>query len=332
MGRVRFSAAAMLWIVATAAAVLVLFRDDAVAQPYPARPVRFIMPYPAGGSGDIIGRLIAQRLTARLGQTVVVDNRPGASGLVGTELASKAAPDGYTLLFAVSTNAINVTLHPKLPYDLVKDFDTVALLARALQVLVIHPSIPAMSVKEFVALAKSKPGQLSYSSSGSGTSGHLAMEKLKRAAGIDVVHIPYKGNAPALNDLLGGQVAAMFSNVVTAIPHVKAGRLRPLGVSSLQRSRLAPDIPTIAESGFPGFEVIAWFGVMVPAGTPKEMVSRLNSEILGALESQEVQGRFLGLGVELVPAVKTPEQFREFLKADIAKWAEMIRESGIRSD
>lgn len=302
------------------------------AQQYPARPVRMIMPYPAGGSGDVVGRLVAQRLAVDLGQPVIVDNRPGASGLVGTELAARAAPDGYTLLFVTSTNAINVSLHPKLPYDFAMDFDPIALIARALQVLVIHPSVPAKSTQEFVADAQSKPGQLSYASSGSGTSGHIAMEVLKRAAGIDIVHVPHKGNAPALNDLLGGQVAAMFGNVVTGVPLVKAGKLRALGVSGLQRSVLAPDIPTIAEAGYPGFEVIAWFGLSVRAGTPKPIVDRLNAAIVSALSAQELQERMLSAGLEPVPGVRGPQQFREFLKADIAKWSKMIREAGIRSN
>ena len=299
---------------------------------YPVRPVRMIGPYPAGGSGDVIARLLAQRLTATLGQTIIVDNRPGASGLVGTELASKAAPDGYTLLLTTSTNAINVTLHPKLPYDLVRDFAPVALLARGLQVLVVHPSIAATSLKEFIALVRTRPSQLNYVSSGSGTSGHLAMEVLKRAAGMDITHVPYKGNAPALNDLIGGQVAAMFSNVVTVIGHIKSGRLRALGVSSVQRSVLAPEIPTIAESGFPGFEVIAWFGMAVPAGTPKKIIADLNAAVLAALASADSQERMLALGAEPVQAVKTPEQFAEFLKADIVKWEKMIRETGVRPD
>ena len=304
----------------------------APAQSYPVRPVRLIVPYPAGGSGDVIARLIGQRLTASLGQAVIVDNRPGASGLLGTELASKAAPDGYTLLLTTSTNAINATLHPKLPYDLVRDFEPVALLARGLQVLVVHPAVASKSLKEFVALVRSRPSQLNYASSGSGTSGHLAMEVLKRAAGIDIAHVPYKGNALALNDLIGGQVAAMFSNVVTVVGHIKSGRLRALGVSSTVRSVLAPDIPTIAESGFPGFEVIAWFGMAVPAGTPKPIVAMLNNNILALLASNEAQERMLALGAEPMQSVKTPEQFAQFLKADIAKWGKMISETGVRPD
>ena len=302
------------------------------AQTYPTRPIRMIMPYPAGGSGDVVGRLVAQKLTSELGQSVIVDNRPGASGLVGTEMGAKSIPDGYTLLLVTSTNAINVSLHPKLPYDFATDFDPVALIALGQQVLVVHPSVPARSTQEFVAYAKSKPGQLSYVSSGSGTSGHIAMEALKRAAGFDMVHVPHKGNAPALNDLVGGQVAAMFSNIITVNPLIKGGKLRALGVSGLQRSVIAPEIPTIAESGYPGFEVIAWFGVSVRAGTPKPIVDRLNAAIVSAVSSPELQERMLSGGLEPMPSVRTPQQFRAFLKADIAKWSRMIRESGIRPD
>jgi tripartite-type tricarboxylate transporter receptor subunit TctC len=275
---------------------------------------------------------VAQKLTSELGQSVIVDNRPGASGLVGTEMGAKSIPDGYTLLLVTSTNAINVSLHPKLPYDFATDFDPVALIALGQQVLVVHPSVPARSTQEFVAYAKSKPGQLSYVSSGSGTSGHIAMEALKRAAGFDMVHVPHKGNAPALNDLVGGQVAAMFSNIITVNPLIKGGKLRALGVSGLQRSVIAPEIPTIAESGYPGFEVIAWFGVSVRAGTPKPIVDRLNAAIVSAVSSPELQERMLSGGLEPMPSVRTPQQFRAFLKADIAKWSRMIRESGIRPD
>ena len=291
-----------------------------------------IMPYPAGGSGDVVGRLVAQRLAVDLGQPVIVDNRPGAAGLVGTELAANAAADGYTMFLSTSTNAINATLHPKLPYDFAADFDHIALIARAVQLFVVHPAVPAKSIQEFVAYVKSRPGQLSYASSGSGTSGHIAMETLKRAAGLDILHVPHKGNAPALNDVLGGQVAAMFGNIVTVLPLAKAGKLRALGVSSLQRSVLAPDIPAIAEAGYPGFEVIAWFGLSVRAGTPQRIVNRLNEAILSALSSPDLQERMLGAGLEPVPGVRGPQQFREFLKADIAKWSRMIRESGIRPD
>lgn len=291
-----------------------------------------IMPYPAGGSGDVVGRLIAQKLAVDLGQPVIVDNRPGASGLVGTEIAAQTAADGYALLLVTSTNAINVSLHPKLPYDFATDFDAVAFIARGLQVLVVHPSVPAKSTQEFVGYVKSKPGQLSYVSSGSGTSGHIAMEVLKRTAGFDIVHVPHKGNAPALNDLVGGQVAAMFSNVITVHSLIKAGKLRALGVSALQRSQIAPEIPTIAEAGFPGFEVIAWFGLSVRAGTPKPIVDKLNAAVVRALASPEIQARMLRGGLEPAPDIKAPQQFRQFIKSDIAKWSKMIRDAGIHAD
>jgi len=302
------------------------------AQLYPTRAVRIIMPYPAGGGSDVVARLVAQRLSVDLGQPVTVNNHPGAAGLVGTEIAAKAAPDGYTLLLSTSTNAINVSLHPKLPYDFAADFIPIALIGGSLQLLLIHPSIPAKTTREFVAYVKSKPGQLSYASAGSGSSGHIAMEVLKRAADMDTLHVPYKGGAPALNDLLGGQVAALFQSVVTAVPIMKSGKARGLGVSGSERSVIAPDIPTIAEAGFPGFEVVGWFGFSVRAGTPKPIVDQLSTAITRALSAKEVQERMLSLGVEPMPRIRTPEQFREFLTADIAKWSKMLRDTGIRTE
>jgi len=313
------------------AGALFALASGATAQGYPSKPIRLLMPYPAGGATDIVGRALGQRLSAVLGQSVVVDNRPGASALVGTEAAARAAPDGYTLVMATSTNAINQTLNPKLPHDLVKDFEPIALVAHAVQLLVVHPSVPARSVRELVALARARPGQLSYASSGSGTSGHIAMETLKRAAAVDLVHVPYKGGAPALNDVLGGQVATMFTNVVASLPHVKNARLRALGVSSAQRSLLAPDVPTVAESGYPGFEVTAWFGIMAPAGTPKDILQRLGAEVGKLLQQAEMRDRFLALGAE--PAsLRTPGEFGEFIRANILHWAKMIRETGARPE
>lgn len=302
------------------------------AQAYPTRPVRLIMPYPAGGGSDVVGRLVAQRLSVDLGQPVTVYNHPGAAGLVGTEIAAKAPADGYTLLLSTSTNAINVSLHPKLPYDFYADFEPLVLIGGSLQLLVIHPSIPAKSTQQFVAFVKSRPGQLSYASAGSGSSGHIAMEVLKRAAGLDILHVPHKGGAPALADILGGQVAALFQSVVTAVKLVEAGKLRGLGVTGSQRSVIAPDIPTIASAGYPGFDVVGWFALSVRAGTPKPVVDQLSAAIIRALASKELQERMLAIGVEPMPGGKTPEQFREFLKADIAKWSKMVREAGIRGD
>ena len=301
------------------------------AQQYPGKPVRLIMPYPAGGSTDIVGRLVAERLTASLGQQVLVDNRPGASAQIGTEAAAKAPPDGYTLLMATSTNAINHALNPKLPYDFSRDFHPVALVAKAAQLLVVHPSVPARSTRELIAFARSRPGQLSYSSSGTGTSGHLAMEAFAREAKITMVHVPYKGNAPALNDLLGGQVAAGFVNVVSVAPHVKAKRLTALGVSSSKRSALAPDVPTLAELGFPGFDVTAWFGIMAPAGTPAAIVTRLNQEIVAILNTKQIQERLLSFGVDRAP-IESPKELADFLQSDIRRWTKLVQEIGLKAE
>ena len=301
------------------------------AQQYPAKAVRLVMPYPAGGSTDIVGRLIAERLTGNLGQTVFVDNRSGASAQIGTEAAAKAAADGYTLLMATSTNTINHALNPNLPYDFSRDFEPVALIAKAAQMLVVHPSLRALSVREFIAFAKSRPGQLSYSSSGNGTSGHLAMEAFAREANIMLVHVPYKGNAPALNDLLGGQVATGFINVVSGLPHVQAGRLRALGVSSAKRSALAPAVPAIAELGFPGFDVTAWFGIMVPAGTPASIVARLNQEIVRILNNPQVRERLLSFGVDRAP-IDTSKEFSDFLQRDIGSWIRLVQHLGLKHE
>jgi tripartite-type tricarboxylate transporter receptor subunit TctC len=312
-----------------AAALAFAFAATAVsAQPYPTKPVRLVMPYPAGGSTDVVGRLVAERLGARLGETVIVDNRPGASAQIGTELAAKAPADGYTLLMATSTNAINHVLKAKLPYDFARDFQPVALVARAAQVLVVNPAVAARSVRELVALARSRPGKLTYASSGVGTSGHLAMVAFARQANIDLVHVPYKGNAPAMNDLLGGQVACGFQNIVSVLPHVKEGRLRALAVSTAKRSALAPDLPAMAELGYKDFDIAAWFGIMAPAGAPAPAIERLNREITAVLHDRAVQERLLGLGVE--PAtIDTTQAFAEFVRTDIARWRRLATQAGL---
>lgn len=318
-------------LTAIGAAMLLFAAADGAAQQYPAKAIRLIMPYPAGGSTDIVGRLVAERLTGSLGQSVFVDNRPGASAQIGTEAAARAPADGYTLLMATSTNAINHVLNPKLPYDFSRDFQPVALVAKAAQLLVVHPSVPARSVREFIAFAKSRPGELSYSSSGVGTSGHLAMAAFARETGLSMIHVPYKGNAPALNDLLGGQVAAGFANVVSVFPHVLTKRLAALGVSSAKRSALAPEVPTIAELGFPGFDVTAWFGIMVPAGTPATIVTRLNQDIVAILNSRQAQERLLSFGVDRAP-IDSPKEFADFLQTDIKRWSQLVREAGIKPE
>jgi tripartite-type tricarboxylate transporter receptor subunit TctC len=296
------------------------------AQTFPVKPIRLMMPYPAGGSTDIVGRLIAERLTAALKQTVVVENRPGASAQIGTEAAAKAPADGYTLLMATSTNAINQALNPHLPYDFAKEFQPIALIANAGQVLVVHPSVPVRSVREFIALAKARPGQLTYASSGTGTSGHLAMEALSSAAKIKLLHVPYKGNAPALNDLLGGQVACGFANVVSVLPQIKAGRLRALGISSAKRSALAPDVPTIAEAGFADFDITAWFAIMARSDVPAAIVARLNQEIVQILSSSETQEKLLSYGLDPSP-LRSAREFADFLQTDLRRWSKLVKEA-----
>ena len=311
------------------AAAMIFGAQETRAQQYPAKTIRLIMPYPPGGSTDIVGRLMAERLTMALGQIVLVDNKPGASAQIGTELAAKAPADGYTLLMGTSTNAINHALNPKLPYDFPAEFQPIALVAKAGQVLVVHPSLPARTVREFISLAKARPGHLTYASSGSGTSGHLAMEAFSIEAKVKLVHIPYKGNAPALNDLLGGQVVSGFSNVVSALPHVSQGRLRALGISSAKRSALAPDVPTIAELGYADFDVTAWFGIMARAGVPGAVITRLNQECVQILKSKEVQDKLLGFGLDPA-AIYTTKEFADFLQADIKRWANLARDANLK--
>ncbi|HYC48115.1 MAG TPA: tripartite tricarboxylate transporter substrate binding protein [Burkholderiales bacterium] len=314
------------WLVRAACALVVCLGSVAAyAQSYPSKTIRLIMPYPAGGSTDTVGRLIAERLSANLGQPVVVDNRPGASAQIGMEAALKAPPDGYTLVMVTSTNAINHALNPKLPYDFPRDFQPIALVAKAAQLLVVHPSIPVRTVKDFVALARSRPGQLSYASSGTGTSGHLCMEAFARDAKISLIHVPYKGNQPAINDLLGGQVAAGFQNIVSVVPQVKAKRLTALGVSSAKRSALAPDVPTIAELGFPGFDITAWFGIAVPAGVPQPIVDRLSKEIETILGTQQMRERLVGMGVD-PSTLDSAKEFSDFVATDIKRWTRLVQD------
>lgn len=311
------------------AALLICMAAASHAQPYPVKGLRLVMPYPPGGSTDIVGRLMAERLTAVLGQVVLVENRPGASGQIGTELAAKAAADGYTLLMATTTNAINHVLSPNLPYDFQRDFQPIALIASAGQVLVVHPSLPVRNVREFIAFAKTRAGQLTYATSGSGASGHLAMEALAAAANIKLLHVPYKGNAPALNDLLGGQVDCGFSNVVAVLPHVGSGRLRALGISSAKRSALAPGVPTIAELGFADFDIAGWFGIVARAEVPGAIVTRLNHEIDQILNSRDTQEKLLGFGVD-PSTIHSARDFANFLQTDIRRWAKLAKEANLK--
>src|SRR5712692_5403051 len=305
------------------------FAAVVLAQGYPSKPIRLIVPFAAGGGNDNVARLVGKRLSESLGQQVVIDNRPGAGGVVGAELAAKSAPDGYTLfLGGVGSHAINPNLHDRLPYDPIKDFAPVALLASAPLILVVHPSVPAGSIREFTALARSKPGQLNYASNGNGSSSHLAAVMFEAMAGVAMVHVPYKGLSPALADLLSGRVQLMFSSVVAILPHIKAGKLRGLAVTGSKRLSSMPELPTIAESGLPGYEASSWYGVLAPAGTPREIIARLNAETVKALEQPEVRNSLLAEGAE--PIGGPPEKFAAHIKSENERLGKLIRDAKIR--
>ena len=304
---------------------------DASAQDYPTRSVRLIIPFAPGGSNDILGRMIGARLSETLGQQVVIDNRGGAGGSIGVELAAKSPPDGYTIVIGhIGTLAVNPTLYKKLAYDPLRDFQTISLLAKVPNIMVVHPSVPAKSVKELLALARARPGALVYGSGGSGGAGHLATEYFKLMAKVDLVHVPYKGTGPAIIDLLAGQTQLVFAGVPGISAQVRAGKLRALGVSTTRRLAVFPEVPTIAEAGVPGYEATQWYGVLAPAGTPKAIVTRLNQEILKALQTPQMQERLAADGAEPLPS--TPEEFSAFIKEEIARWAPVIKAAGIRAD
>jgi tripartite-type tricarboxylate transporter receptor subunit TctC len=303
----------------------------ASGQGYPNRTIRLVVPFPAGGTTDILAREVAQKLTEVLGQAVVVDNRPGAAGNIGSDLVAKSAPDGYTLLMGtVGTHAINPSLYSKMPYDHVKDFTPVVLVAGVPNVLVVNPALPVKSVPDLIKFAKDKPGQINFASSGSGTSIHLSGELFKTMAGVDMTHVPYKGSSPALTDLIGGQVQIMFDNLPSALPQIKGGRLRAIAVTSLKRAPVLPDIPTINESGLPGFEASSWFGVLAPAGTPAAVVARINTEVNKWLQSADAREKLLGQGAEA--AGGSPEQFANHIRAESEKWTKVVKASGAKVD
>jgi tripartite-type tricarboxylate transporter receptor subunit TctC len=315
-----------------AALALTLACTGAIAQSYPTRPIRLVVPYPPGGPLDIMARAIGQKLTEAWHQPVVVDNRAGAGGNIGADLVAKSPADGYTLLMgAVATHAINPSLYSKIPYDPVKDFAPVALVAQVPNILVVNPAVPAKTVRELIELARAKPGYLNFASGSTGSTGHLAGELFNTMAGVKMVHIPYKGAAPATADLLAGQVQLMFDNLASALPNVKAGKLRALAVTTLARSPAMPDLPTIAESGLPGFDLTTWFGLMVPAGTPPEIVAKLNAEVVRALNANDMRERLEKMGAE-PPANNTPEHFAAFIRAEAAKYARVVKDSGAKVD
>ncbi len=300
------------------------------AQSYPAKPIRIVVPYPPGGFNDTLGRTLAAKFTESWGQPAIVENKPGANTLIGSDFVAKSPPDGYTLLIVAFPFAVTPSLIKNMPYDTVKDFIPVILAAQSPNILVVNPELPVKSVGELIALAKSKPDGLSYASTGNGSSNHISMELFKSLAGVKLVHIPYKGSAPAVTDLLGGQVQVMFDNTPNVMPQVKAGRLRALAQSGLTRSSIAPELPTVAEAGVQGYEVTVWFGLVAPAGTPREVIVKLNIEVLKILAMPDVRDRFLAQGVE--PMGSTPEQFGEHIRAQMAKWGKVVRDAGVQAE
>ena len=303
----------------------------ALAQPYPTKPIRFVVPYPAGGPLDTVARLLGQKVAEGTKQPVIVDNKPGAGGNIGADAVAKSPPDGYTILMgAVATHAINPTLYASIPYDPVKDFIPVTQVASTPNVLVVNPSVPASNVREFIAYAKSNPGKLNFGSGSPGSAGHLAGELFKTMAGVEMTHVPYKGAAPAMNDLIGGQIQLMFDNLASSLGQVRAGRIKALAVTTAKRTALAPELPTVAESGLPGFDISTWFGIFVPAGTPREAVDRLHAEFTRALAAPDVREKMLALGAE--PVGNRPEEFAAYIRAEADKYARVIKASGARAD
>ncbi len=302
----------------------------AAQDPWPSKPLRMILPFPPGGGTDILGRLIGDRLAASLGQPVVTENRGGAGGNVGAEAAARSAPDGYTIVLVAPSLAISPTLYSKLNYDPVKDFAPVGLVASVPNVMVTHPSVPAQNLREFLELARAKPGGMNFGSGGSGTSNHLAGELLNLAAGIKLVHIPYKGVNLAMQGVLAGEVQLVFIGVPVPAPHIKAGRLRALAVLARERSPLLPEVPTAAEAGLPDFDVTTWYAILAPAGTPRPIIARLNAELVKMMQSPEMKERLAGMGTE--PMTSTPEECAAYIRREIAKWGDVVRKAGLKAD
>ena len=312
----------------TAAATVVPIHAQ---QNYPSRPVRWVVPFAPGGPTDIMSRAIGEKLGQRLGQQFVVDNRGGAGGNIGAEIVARAHPDGYTIMIGhVGTHAINVTLYRQVPYDPIKDFTPISLLATLPLALVIHPSVQAANVRDLVTLAQKRPGELNFASAGSGGPTHLAGEVFKSMAKINIVHVPFKGNAQGLIETIGGRVHMMFSNLLTSMPHVRSGKLRAIAISTPRRSPQAPDLPTIAESGVPGFDATPWYGALGPANLPPAITARLNSEMAAIVRLPELQERFVAQGIDL--ASSTPEQFATLIKTELPRWRRIVQDSGARAD
>ena len=316
--------------------LVALVATNADAQPktapasYPDKPIRFIVPFTPAGTADILARSVAHRLGERWNQQVVIDNRPGSAGIIGTEIAAKAPADGHTLMMGITANiAINPALYAKLPYDASRDFAPVTLIAKAPYLMVVTLSLPAKTVQDFIVLAKARPGQINYASTGSGSAGHLTAELFASMAGVKLVHIPYKTSAAHVVDMIAGQVQVMFSGIVSAQPQLQTGKLRAIGITGAKRSPLMPELATVSESGLRGFEVVGWYGVFVPAGTPQPIVAKLNAEIVRILKLPEVGERLASEGAEI--SANTPEEFAAYIKAEQAKWAKVVKISGARA-
>jgi tripartite-type tricarboxylate transporter receptor subunit TctC len=320
---------ALLPMAAGLAFAMLAFSSPAAAQDYPVRPVRLIIPFPPGGSNDVVGRLIATHLAERLGKQVVVDNRGGAGGVIGTEAVAKSPPDGYTLGIISMAHAVNPWLY-KLSYDPIKDFAPVGLLAKGANVLVVHPSLPVKSVAELVALAKQKPGDLQYASAGIGSFQHLGGELFKLMAGVDILHVPFKGGGPAMVDIVGGHTKVMFSSMVQTVPQIKAGKLRALGTGALERSSVLPDVPTIAEAGVPGYEAVNWWGVVAPTGTSPAIIDKVNREIEAVQQSPDVKKQFDNEGA--TPVSMKPADFGGFMVSEMSKWEKVVKQGGIKAE
>jgi tripartite-type tricarboxylate transporter receptor subunit TctC len=311
-------------------AALAAVFSPAQAQQYPTKPVRLVVPAAPGGGTDITARIIAPKLSEQLGQQVVVENRAGAGTMIGSEAVARAAPDGYTLLMGISTLAINPAMYKKVPYDALKDFAPISQVVSLPNVLVTHPSLPVKTVKELVAFARARPGQLNYASAGVGTNPHLSMELFLAMTGLKMTHVPYKGAGPGLVDTVAGHVSVMTPSIISGLPHVRGGRLRALGVTSAKRAGGVPDIPTIAEAGVPGYDAVQWFGVLAPTTTPRAIVVRLHGEIVRVLQAADVKGRLSGDGAD--PVGNSPEEFAAFLSAETAKWAKVVKDAGIQPE
>jgi len=311
-------------------AAFALAAASTAAQPYPSKQMRIVVGFPAGGATDVVARAMAQRLNEAFGTPVIVDNRPGAASNIGADAVAKSAPDGYTLLMGSVSLAINPTLYARLPYNALRDFATVVRVTNTPFMLCMHPSVPAKNMKELLALARARPGQLQYGSAGNGSGAHLFTELFRSMAGIDIQHIPYKGAAPAITDLVGGQIPFMFDNIISMAPLAKSGKIRCVAVSTATRSAIAPDMPTVAEAGLPGYEANAWFGLFAPTGTPAEAIDRVNGEINRALKQPVVRERLEALGCE--PAGGTAAEYAAFFRAEVEKWGKVVRSAGARID